>query len=91
MSTGCDQAVAAAHVRFAPKATVADQKCDPLLCVMSGYAPIVIRSSVCWRVFRVLRQVIGDLEPRRLAADEDVACWPHRWIIENGERDAILS
>src|ERR1700739_1952956 len=36
------------------------------------------------------RQVVGDLEPRRLAADEDVAGRPHRRIIENGERDAVL-
>ena len=42
------------------------------------------------RVFRILRQIVGDLEPRRLAADEDVACRPHRWIVENGQRDAVL-
>src|SRR5262249_44761588 len=42
------------------------------------------------RVFRILRQIVGDLEPRRLAADEDVACRPHPWIVENGQRDAVL-
>src|ERR1700746_3494682 len=43
------------------------------------------------RVFRILRQIIGDLEPRRLIADEDVACWPHRWIVvKNGQRNAVF-
>ena len=37
-----------------------------------------------------MRQIVGDLEPRRLAADEDVACRPHRWIVQNGQRDAVL-
>jgi len=48
------------------------------------------RSRRC-RVFRLLRQIIGDLEPRHLAADEDVACWPHWRIIQDGKRDAVLS
>src|ERR1043166_5616864 len=38
----------------------------------------------------MLRQFVRDLEPWRLAADEDVAGRPHRRIIENGERDAVL-
>src|SRR5262249_44624560 len=58
--------------------------------INSRLSSVIVRLS-CRRVFRVLGQIIGDLEPRRLAADEDVACWSHRWIIENGERDAVLS
>src|SRR4249919_2550821 len=38
----------------------------------------------------MLRQIVGDVEPRRLAAHEGVACRPDRWIIENGQRDAVL-
>lgn len=37
-----------------------------------------------------MRQIVGDLEPWCLAADEDMACRSHRWIVENGQRDAIL-
>ena len=44
-----------------------------------------ISPSLDRRVFRILRQIVGDLEPRRLTADEDVACRPHRWIVvKNG-------
>src|SRR5262249_12414862 len=42
------------------------------------------------RIFRILRQIVGDVEPRRLAAHEDVAYRPDRWIVENGQRDAVL-
>jgi len=42
------------------------------------------------RIFRVLRQVVGNLEPRRFAADEAVQLRPHRRIVEQGQRDAVL-
>jgi len=37
-----------------------------------------------------LRQVVGDLEPRRLAGDETVQRRPHRRIVEQRQRDAVL-
>lgn len=44
-----------------------------------------------WRVFRVLRQAVGDPEPRRLAGDKDVAFRADaRIVIQNAERYAQL-
>jgi hypothetical protein len=69
---------------------VMSQSRDWQLRANSGSSPTVILSSRR-RVFRILRQIVGDLEPRRFTADEDVACWPHRWIvIKNGQRNAVL-
>jgi hypothetical protein len=42
------------------------------------------------RIFRIARQVVGDLEPRRLAADEDMALRPRRRVVEERERDTVL-
>jgi hypothetical protein len=42
------------------------------------------------RIFRILRQVVGNPEPRRLAGDEAVQRWPHRRIVEQRQRDAVL-
>ena len=42
------------------------------------------------RIVRILRQVVGDLEPRRLAGDEAVQRRPRRRIVEQRQRDAIL-
>ena len=38
--------------------------------------------SVRRRIFRMARQIVGDLEPRRLAADEDMTFRPRRRILE---------
>jgi hypothetical protein len=37
-----------------------------------------------------LRQIVGDGEPRRLAGDEAVQRRPHRRIVEQRQRDAVL-
>src|SRR5579862_2584494 len=42
------------------------------------------------RIFRILRQVVRDLEPRRLAGDEAVQLRPRRRIVEQRQRDAVL-
>src|SRR5580704_1319709 len=42
------------------------------------------------RIFRILRQIVGDLEPRRLAGDEAVQRRPQRRIVEQRQRDAVL-
>jgi hypothetical protein len=36
------------------------------------------------------RQIVGDLEPRRLAADEDVTFRPRRRVVEQRQGDAVL-
>lgn len=36
------------------------------------------------------RQIVGDLEPRRLAADEDVTFRRDLWIVEQRQGDAVL-
>ena len=36
------------------------------------------------------RQIVGDLKPRRLAADEDVTFRPRRRIVEQRQGDAVL-
>jgi hypothetical protein len=48
------------------------------------------RSELERRVFRILRQIVGDVEPRRLAGDEAVQRRPRRRIVEQRQRDAVL-
>jgi hypothetical protein len=36
------------------------------------------------------RQIVGDLEPRRLAADEDMTFRPRRRVVEQRQGDAVL-
>jgi hypothetical protein len=44
-----------------------------------GFQPLAPRRSS--RKFFVLRQIVGNLKPRCLATDEDMALGPHLWIV----------